>query len=71
MLEKFNRWLRGEFVCVKCGKTWYSFGSFGFGKMICPECYKPTDLTEWLFPDMSYWLNRLIFRGKLNVERRI
>jgi len=62
MFDKFKRWLRGEFVCIKCGKTWYSFGSFGFGRMICPECYEGEQ--PWFFPDMSYWLNRLFFGGR-------
>jgi len=59
MFDKFKRWLKGEFVCVKCGETWYSIGSFGFGKMICPKCYRGE--AEWLWPDMNYWLNRLLF----------
>jgi len=60
MFEKFKKFLRGEFVCIRCGKTWYAFSSFGFGKMICPDCYQGEE--KWLFPDMTYWLNRLLFR---------
>lgn len=65
MFEKLRKWLKGEYVCIHCGKTWYSYCSFGFGTMICPECYRrEKNVDKWLFPDMSYWLNRLIFEGK-------
>jgi len=66
VFEKFKKFLRGEFVCVRCGKTWFSFGSFGFGKMICPECYNGE--AEWLFPDMSYCFNRWLFSGRSEVK---
>ena len=59
MFERFRRWLKGEFVCVKCGRKWYAEGTLGFGEIICPECYDGEG--EWFFPDRSYWLNRLIF----------
>lgn len=45
--------------------------TFGFGKSICPDCYKGED--DFLFPDASYVLNRLLLRlgvgqatGKVN-----
>jgi hypothetical protein len=57
--QRFRRWLSGEFTCRKCGKTWYSYASFGFGEMICPDCYRGEQ--PWLFPDMNCWLNRLLY----------
>ena len=34
-----RKWLSGEFQCLKCGRTFYLL-TFGYGKVICPDCYK-------------------------------
>ena len=45
-IERLRKWLHGEYMCVKCGKVWFSMG-FGTGTMICPECYDGEK--DWLF----------------------
>lgn len=67
MFDKFRKWLNGVFVCKDCGKTWIAPYSFGFGLIICPECYgkhNPHPIGEWFFPDLTYWLNRLLFKNR-------
>ncbi|KXB08781.1 hypothetical protein AKJ59_00465 [candidate division MSBL1 archaeon SCGC-AAA385M02] len=38
LFQRLKAWLDGEYICINCGKKWYSF-SCGTGQMICPECY--------------------------------
>jgi|GEM_PF-6350331 len=57
LFEKFHRWLRGSFVCRKCGRRFHTM-CFGFGEAICPDCYDGE--RQFLFFDNSYWLNRII-----------
>ena len=54
-----NKWLRGQFICIKCQKI-YSINSFGYGTIICPNCYNGEK--EFLSFDESYWLNRILTR---------
>ena len=59
VLENFQKWLRGSFTCIKCGRV-FSVMHFGFGKAICPDCFnKDTQLLEF---DQTYWLNRFIIK---------
>ena len=62
--QKLKWFLEGRYVCRECGETWFSFVSFGFGEIICPECYgKHNPAPEkWLFPDRTFWLNRVAFK---------
>ena len=53
------RWLRGSFVCVKCGREFH-LSTFGFGKVVCPGCYRGEE--EFIFFDDGFWLNRLMMR---------
>ena len=57
-IHQLKKWLNGSFVCRKCGKHVYLM-SFGYGETICPRCYEGED--EFIFPDMTLWLNRLLF----------
>ena len=50
MFDKLRSWLRGEYTCRKCGKTYFSL-SFGTGEMICPECYKGEQ--PFIFPERN------------------
>ena len=38
-LRNILRWLKSDFQCVRCGKTYHLY-NFGYGKVICPNCYK-------------------------------
>jgi len=54
--ENFHRWLKGSFVCKRCGKEVYAL-FFGYGKTICPDCYDGEQ--SFIFFDGRYWLNRI------------
>lgn len=56
-LRKLRRWLEGSFVCIRCHREFH-IASFGFGKAICPDCYKGE--SQFLFFDHSYWLNVIV-----------
>ena len=56
-LEKFRRWLNGDFTCSECGNRFHTM-FFGFGKAICPNCHSGG--RSFLFFDESYWLNRVM-----------
>ena len=56
MFESFSRWLKGGFVCASCGREYHAM-SFGFGEIICPECYKGEE--DFISLDKGYWLNRI------------
>ncbi len=58
-LNSFRKWLRGQFTCKKCGEE-YKGLFFGFGEIVCPDCYQEDQ--QFLFLDNSYWLNRFITR---------
>ena len=58
MFDKLRKYLNGEFICIGCGKIYYSMGIFGFGECICPHCYSGEK--KFFFPDKSFWLNRRI-----------
>jgi len=64
--SRLQRWLNGSFVCSKCGRK-FSITSFGFGKAICPNCYKGEE--KFLFYNKKYWLNRLLDRTMLKSKR--
>ena len=69
VFEKLFFWLKGKFVCRKCGKNLCAF-FFGFGEAICPDCYDGEP--EFIFLDTSYWLNRIIsplIRGKIQITK--
>ena len=55
--SKLHRWLKGSFVCAKCGRK-FSVMSFGYGKAICPNCYDGE--ARFIFYDKNYWLNRIL-----------
>lgn len=57
MFDKLRKWLRGEVICKRCGRT-YNMMCFGYGKCICSDCYEKED-NEFIFLDQSYWLNRI------------
>jgi len=57
MFESFSRWLKGGFVCASCGREYHAM-SFGFGEIICPECYKGEE--DFISLDKGYWLNRML-----------
>jgi len=61
--ERFNRWLSGSFVCVKCGRVMHLM-MFGFGGVVCPRCYNGEE--RFIFLDENYCLNRLIGRAIKN-----
>ena len=46
LLGWLQRWLRGEYMCVRCGRTWYA-PHFGTGKIVCPECYRGEQPWRW------------------------
>jgi len=54
--ERFRRWLKGSFICRKCGGEFHTM-CFGFGEAVCPDCYKGEQ--PFIFFDSSYWLNRV------------
>jgi hypothetical protein len=57
VFERFNRWISGDFDCIKCGKRMHLM-SFGYGETICPNCYDGEK--QFIFLDKGYWLNRLL-----------
>jgi len=59
MFQNFHRWLNGSFTCIKCGDS-YRGMTFGYGKMICPDCYSGED--QFIIFDNRYWLNRVLHR---------
>ena len=66
MPSQFSKWLSGQFVCSKCGRS-FLLDSLGFGSVICPDCYSGEDVyISW---DERYWLNRVLCvlakRGKI------
>lgn len=64
MFKNFIKWLKGMFICTKCGKTYYIM-TFGFGSAICPYCYDGEQFLEY---DTSFILNRLIIH-LFNVDK--
>ena len=65
MFDNFNRWLSGNFVCIKCGGHVHLL-TFGFGETICPGCYDGGSPLVRL--DKSYILNRIIKRMTHRVQ---
>lgn len=59
MFEKYRRWLKGSFVCRKCGGE-FRVPCFGYGTCVCPNCFN--DEQPFLYFDDSYWLNRIVTR---------
>ena len=57
VLEKLSRFLNGQFKCVKCGRT-YLTATFGYGKCICPGCYRGE--FHFISYDRDFWLNRVL-----------
>ena len=57
MFDNFNRWLSGNFVCIKCGDHVHLL-TFGFGTTICPGCHDGEVPLVRL--DKSYTLNRIL-----------
>ena len=57
VLENINRWLKGSFICERCGRTVHLL-TFGYGTVRCLRCYEGERL--FLVLDVSYWLNRLL-----------
>ena len=52
-------WFNGAFTCKYCGKQFYVL-SFGFGSVICPNCYNGE--RSFIFLNQAYWLNRLMLK---------
>ena len=59
LFADFFRWLRGSFVCVRCGREFH-LSTFGFGRAFCPDCYRGEG--DFIFFDDGFWLNRLMMR---------
>lgn len=57
MFECLRKFLKGDFVCTKCGNESSSM-TFGYGEMICPDCYRGEQ--TFLFFDQSFVLNRVL-----------
>jgi len=57
MFERLQRWLSGNFTCIKCGRKVHAL-TFGYGTTICPDCYEGEQ--PFIFLDEGYWLNRLL-----------
>ncbi len=57
VLENFNRWLKGSFICERCGRTFYLM-TFGYGTIRCSGCFEGGG--SFLCLDEGYWLNRLV-----------
>ena len=51
-----RRWMLGTFTCIRCGRN-FRLQSFGYGKVICPECYRREQ--PWIFFEDSI-MRRLI-----------
>ena len=51
LFEKLSSWLKGRFVCKKCGKVFHIM-SLGFGEAICPECFDGEE--EFIHFDENY-----------------
>jgi len=41
-----RKWINGTFTCIRCGKTFHLM-IFGYGKTICPDCYRGGN--PWIF----------------------
>jgi hypothetical protein len=61
MFKNFRQWIGGNFTCRRCGKAYHSM-SFGYGEIICPDCYQGEN--QFIFLDNSYWLNKFLSRMK-------
>ncbi len=59
VLEKLNRWLKGSFVCERCGRTVHLM-TFGYGTVRCSNCFEGGD--DFMHLDEGYWLNRLMMK---------
>jgi len=59
MFERLKCWLKGTFVCTKCGGTFHLF-TFGYGTTVCSECYEGEQLIVNF--DDEFWLNRMLSR---------
>jgi len=46
LLRRIAWWLKGRYVCVRCGEVWYAF-NFGYGDFICPLCFKGENHWRW------------------------
>ena len=57
VLENFRRWLKGSFVCVRCGRSFHLL-TFGYGLIHCSACFEGEG--SFMRLDEGYWLNRLI-----------
>jgi len=60
MFERLIKWLKGRFVCIRCKKIFFIM-NFGYGKAICPKCYKNDRRFLWL--DQTFILNRMMLLG--------
>jgi hypothetical protein len=64
MYKKLHKWLSGSFKCHQCG-TEYNLPIFGFGEVICPDCYGGEE--HFIFFNSSFFLNRIMMRlGKFD-----
>ena len=58
---KFKMWLEGHFTCISCGRRVFLY-SFGYGKTICPDCYKGQN--ELIYFNDNFFLNRIMNKKK-------
>ena len=68
MPTKLFEWLNGTFTCKYCGKQFHVL-SFGFGSVICPDCYKGE--RSFIFLNQAYWLNRLMLKYLARMKKSL
>ena len=61
-------WLNGIFTCKYCGKQFHVL-SFGFGSIICPDCYKGE--RSFIFLNDAYWLNHLMLKYLTRMKKSL
>lgn len=57
VLENLSRFLKGQFKCVECGRT-YSAATKGYGTCLCPGCNQGE--FRFINYDRTFWLNRIL-----------
>ena len=62
------KWLYGVFTCKYCGKQFHVL-SFGFGSVICPDCYKGE--RSFISLNQDYWLNRLMLKYLARMKKSL
>jgi len=61
LFKNIKIWLEGHFTCISCGRRVFLY-SFGYGKTICPDCYRGQN--ELIYLNDNFFLNRIMNKKK-------